>query len=94
MDARMGRGGRTIKLQMMSASLYIEVGNECDVVAKSLMVDERDLPSGISTSMKCQDGGVLIYEVITSIDEPSSILTAYNTLDDLIRNLRAALAAL
>ncbi|GGP21721.1 hypothetical protein GCM10007981_14680 [Thermocladium modestius] len=92
MDARMGRG-RTIKLQMMSASLYIEVGNECDVVAKSLMVDERDLPSGISTSMKCQDG-VLIYEVITSIDEPSSILTAYNTLDDLIRNLRAALAAL
>lgn len=78
---------------IISVSLYIEVGNECEVVAKSLMVDERDLPSGVSTSMRCQDG-VLIYQVSASIDEPSSILTAYNTLDDLIRNLRAALAAL
>ncbi len=85
--------GRAVRQSTMRVSLYIEVGSECEVVVKSLMVDERDLPSGISTSMRCQDG-VLIYEVSASIDEPSSILTAYNTLDDLIRNLRAALAAL
>ena len=72
--------------------LAINLGNKCRIIAQSLMVDEKDLPCCISTSLSCRNNE-LIYRTSTETKDPSLILTLHNTVDDLIRSLKASLAA-
>ncbi|MFP3298678.1 MAG: KEOPS complex subunit Pcc1 [Thermocladium sp.] len=72
--------------------LTINLGDKCHIIAQSLMVDEKDLPCSISTDLSCKDDE-LIYKASVETRNPSLILTLHNTVDDLIRSLKASLAA-
>ncbi|MFB6470741.1 MAG: KEOPS complex subunit Pcc1 [Vulcanisaeta sp. AZ3] len=65
---------------------------DCETVVKALMPDEKDLPTGLSSSIKC-DGGKLIYELHYDIDS-TELLSVYNTIDDLMRNLKIIINSL
>ena len=63
-----------------------ELPEDCEAMMKSLMPDEKDLPRGLSSRILC-DGNRLIYELYYDVDS-EELLSIYNTLDDLIRNVR------
>lgn len=65
---------------------------DCNALLLSLSVDEHGLPSGLSSSMRCNEN-VLIYELSFDI-ESERLFSMYNTLDDLIRNARVVLNSL
>lgn len=65
---------------------------DCEAAVRALMPDEGGLPAGLSSSIRC-DGGTLIYELGYDVDS-TEFLSVYNTIDDLIRNLRVVLDSL
>ncbi|GAB6944633.1 KEOPS complex subunit Pcc1 [Vulcanisaeta sp. JCM 14467] len=72
--------------------IAVKSQEDCRVIIASLLPDERDLPQGVSSTIKCVDDK-LIYEVVYSV-ESDRLLSVYNTIDDFIRNLRIALESL
>ena len=81
---------------MVSGRAVLEITTksheDCRVIASSLLPDERKLPQGISSTIKCV-GDKLIYEVVYSV-ESDKLLSVYNTIDDFIRNLRVVMESL
>lgn len=73
------RGSITIEITMKSTE-------DCQVIALSLLPDEKGLPQGVSSIIKCINDK-LIYEVTYNV-ESDRLLSVYNTIDDFIRNLR------
>ncbi len=61
----------------------------CSALADSLRVDEVELPDGVSTSLECVDD-VLTYHVTFCLKQVDDVLTLFNTVDDLLRCLKAA----
>lgn len=74
----------------LRVSLRVRV-KDCLSVVKALRVDETGLPSGIRTSIGC-NGDELNYVVYAEVTNPRIILSAWNTIDDLLRNLKAILS--
>ena len=70
----------------------IESAEGCEVVMRSLMPDETGLPPGLSSSIRC-DNGKLVYELSYDINS-DEFLSVYNTLDDLLRNVRIVMNSL
>jgi len=64
---------------------------DCVNVAKALIVDEVGLPNGIRTSIEC-NGDELRYTLRAEVGNPRNVLSAWNTIDDLLRNLKAILS--
>ncbi|WP_054842056.1 KEOPS complex subunit Pcc1 [Vulcanisaeta distributa] len=80
------RGGRVI-LEITTKS-----NEDCRVIASSLSPDERGLPQGVTSIIKCVDNR-LIYEVEYDVDD-DRLLSVYNTIDDFIRNLKVVMESL
>jgi hypothetical protein len=74
----------------LEVTLRIKV-MDCSDVVKALMVDEVNLPKGIRTSIECS-GDELRYTLRAEIGNPRNVLSAWNTIDDLLRNLKAILS--
>ncbi|GAB6946613.1 hypothetical protein JCM16161A_07430 [Vulcanisaeta sp. JCM 16161] len=74
--------------------LEITVRNyeDCQVIASSLLPDEKDLPQGVSSIIKCVDNK-LVYEVTYNVND-DKLLSVYNTIDDFIRNLKVVMESL
>jgi len=64
---------------------------DCSDVVKALMVDEVNLPKCIRTSIECS-GDELRYTLRAEVGNPRNVLSAWNTIDDLLRNLKAILS--
>ncbi|WP_054854219.1 KEOPS complex subunit Pcc1 [Vulcanisaeta distributa] len=79
------RGKVTLEITMKSI-------DECQVAVSSLLPDEKELPPGLLSMIKCIDGK-LIYEVTYNV-ESDRILSVYNTIDDFIRSLRVVMESL
>ncbi len=67
-------------------------GGNCRVAELSLLPDEKELPPGIYTTIRCVDDR-LVYEVTYNIDS-TKLLSVYNTIDDFIRSLRVIMNSL
>lgn len=78
-----------MNMAKMTLELSIKV-NHCEDALRALRVDEVNLPRGIRTSISCL-GDELKYVVEADVDNPRVILTAWNTVDDFLRGLRALL---
>ena len=65
---------------------------DCQVIVTSLLPDERELPQGVSSTIRCINDK-LIYEIVYSVDS-DRLLSIYNTIDDFIRNLRIVMESL
>ena len=72
--------------------ITVKSQEDCRVIMTSLLPDEKGLPQGISSTIKCV-GNKLIYEVTYSV-ENDRLLSVYNTIDDFIRNLRVVMESL
>ena len=77
---------------MVVLEIIMKSHEDCQVIASSLLPDERELPQGISSTIKCVSNK-LIYEVTYSV-ENDRLLSVYNTIDDFIRNLRVVMESL
>ncbi len=81
---------------IIRGSVVLEIttknAEDCQVIASSLLPDEKGLPQGISSIIKCVDNK-LIYEVTYNV-ESDRLLSIYNTIDDFIRNLRIVMESL
>ncbi|WP_084019826.1 KEOPS complex subunit Pcc1 [Vulcanisaeta thermophila] len=66
--------------------------DDCEALVNSLRVDEAGLPRGLASSIWC-DGDVMVYELNFDVNG-NKLLSVYNTLDDLIRNVKAVLNSL
>jgi hypothetical protein len=74
--------------------LEIKIGDDCEVVFRSVHVDDVDFPERVKlVHAKCQDG-VLVYKLCCEVSTPADVLKLWSTVDDLIRNVRAALSAI
>ncbi|WP_054844137.1 KEOPS complex subunit Pcc1 [Vulcanisaeta souniana] len=76
----------------VTLSITMKTFEDCQAALLSLLPDERDLPPGLSSSIKCI-GNQLIYELNYDIDS-EKLLSIYNTVDDFIRNLRILMDSL
>lgn len=79
------KGKVTVKIPTQSLE-------DCNALMKSLSVDERGLPRGLTSNIRC-DERVLVYELNFDI-ESDRLFSVYNTLDDLIRNAKVVLNSL
>ncbi len=66
---------------------------DCEVLYKSLSVDEIDLPEDLSSGIYCLDD-TLIYEVHFNVKNCEKILSLTNTIDDFLRNLKVIINVL
>jgi len=63
-------------------------------VVSSLNVDNKLTPKGVTATCQ-QERSLVICEVrVKECDDPRRVLTARNTIDDLLINLRASLASI
>ncbi|NPA99946.1 MAG: hypothetical protein GXO10_01080 [Crenarchaeota archaeon] len=79
---------------IVKVSIKLDRVDECEAVRKAIQVDNVDLPNCIrDIVVKCEES-ILKIDIICRIDESLNILTAWSTIDDIIRCVRAAIEAL
>lgn len=79
----MSRGELTLELRISV--------NDCLNTVKALNVDEVNLPQGIVTRLDCANS-VLLYMIQANIDNAKAVLSVWNTVNDLLANLKAVLS--
>ncbi|MGC8606015.1 MAG: KEOPS complex subunit Pcc1 [Vulcanisaeta sp.] len=79
------RGRITLEIAMKTIE-------DCQVAISSLLPDERELPQGLTSTIKCIDDK-LTYELTYHVDN-EKLLSVYNTIDDFIRNLKIIMESL
>lgn len=66
---------------------------DCEILHKSLSVDEINLPEDLSSRIYCLDNA-LIYEVNFKVKNCEKMLSLANTIDDFLRNLKVIINVL
>ena len=78
--------------------IHIEVDADdpesADAIARSLNVDNKASPRGVIASCAASGSRIICDVEISGCDDPRRVLTARNTADDLILDLRAAMSSL
>lgn len=65
-----------------------------DAIVRSLNVDNASAPAGVRVSCIARGPRVVCDVEVAGCDDPRRVLTARNTADDLLLDLRAALSSL
>lgn len=78
-------------LRVVEVELRVDV-KDCSNLARALSVDEVNLPRGIRTKITCNGDRELVYVVEAALTDPRQVLSIWNTIDDLLRSLKALLS--
>lgn len=78
--------------------IHVEVDADdpksADAIARSLNVDNKTSPQGVVASCSASGSKIVCEVEVSGCDDPKRVLTARNTADDLILDLRAAMSSL